>query len=393
MAKNVLIFGGGTLQLSIIERAKQLGYYTIVIDPDGNALAKGIADQFIVVHGDDFETTKSIAIRNNVEGIVTTATDKPILMMCRVAEEIGLIFPSYKSCNILLDKGKFKEFIKEIFLPHANGYLFESIQEVDNDLFHYPVIVKPVTNSGSRGVLKCDNKKYLFEIINQTLEFCKDGSFIIEEFIEGEEISVEAIVFKNTVYIIQITDKIVTAPPYNVELGHIQPSKYLYLKNEISKLLQKVVDSSGLNNCAIHPELKVNNDGITIIEIGPRLGGDYITSHLVPLSTGTNMEEVAINIATNTKFVIKRKEMTSMISYLNFPSKSEIKNVISEEELIEKWEGLISYKCSLSIGEQTQTITNSLNRYGHYILQAKTKSRLLELNKKVSEFISNRYLK
>ena len=109
--QNILIFGGGPLQLSIIKRVKKLGLKSIVIDPDKNASGKIIADEFFTVSGDDFETTKQIAEKYRVKGIVTSATDKPILMMCRIAEALKLKFPSYSSCETLLDKAKFKSFL------------------------------------------------------------------------------------------------------------------------------------------------------------------------------------------------------------------------------------------------------------------------------------------
>ena len=113
------------LQISLIKRAKLLGYKTIVIDPDANALGCNDSDLFIQVAGDDYEKTLKIAIDNNVKGIVTAATDKPILMMCRIAKELNLPFPSYESCETVLDKAMFKNFLNENKLPHARGDVYK----------------------------------------------------------------------------------------------------------------------------------------------------------------------------------------------------------------------------------------------------------------------------
>lgn len=389
MKENLLVFGGGPLQLSLIETAKKLGYYTIVIDPDDNAPGKEIADIFFKVAGNDFDKTLEIAKQYNVKGIVTAATDKPILMMCHVAEELNLPFPSYESCETVLDKAKFKKFLYENNLPHAKG--ISVVGEILPETFdlQFPLITKPVTNSGSRGVIKVENQKELSTAVQETLQHSKDSRFLIEEYIEGDEISVEVLVQNGVVHIIQITDKIVSSPPYNVEMGHIQPSKYAYLKENIRGLLQMVVDKSGLDNCALHPEMKINNDKITIIEIGPRLGGDFITSHLVPLSTGLNMEEQNISLATGLPVETNTIDRASMVSYLSFPVNSVIKNTITLEQLQEQFPEIISYCCSLRKGDQVERITNSLDRYGQIILKGLTVNELLSINQEIDSYIIN----
>jgi len=283
MRGSVLIFGGGPLQISLIINVKKMGYHAIVIDPDFNAVGSKVADLFIKVEGDDFDKTLNIAIENKIKGIVTTATDKPILMMCRIAKILNLPFPSYESCEILLNKTRFKQFLENNNMPFAKGYEFRSPKKTIPSNLAFPVIIKPVMNSGSRGVIKCDGILEFQNKIEETIKHCENKGYLIEEYIQGDEISVETLVQGNKIHIIQITDKIVSAPPYNVELGHIQPSRYEYLRPAIEKLLQDIVDKLNLNNCALHPEMKVYNNRLTLIEIGPRLGGDFITSHLVPL--------------------------------------------------------------------------------------------------------------
>lgn len=393
MTDSILIFGGGALQISIIERAQALGLNAIVIDPDPNAIGKDKANFFFTIAANDYEQTKKIAIEFKVKGLVTSATDNPILMMCRIADELNLTFPSYKSCDTLLDKGKFKVFLSENEISHAKGNVYNDISNVEPAEISFPVIVKPARNSGSRGVLKCNEPKQLFETIKETLSFCKDGRFIIEEYILGEEVSVEAIVTNHVVQIIQITDKIITPPPYNVELGHSQPSKFENLLVLIQSILQKIINKTGLNNCAIHPEFKIHNNNITLIEIGPRLGGDFITSYLVPLSTGINIEDAVIKIAMGMPNHFDFIRKASLISYLNFPAGSEIINLISEDDLKKEYPELVEYKMALTVRERVKPITNSLNRYGFFILQGQKIDALIKSKLKLEQFISNNLIK
>ena len=393
MKSSILIFGGGELQLSLIETAKSLGFFTIVIDPDSNAVAASVCDLFISVAGDDFDTTLDIAVKYDVKGIITAATDHPILMMSKISEKLNLSFPSHKSCFTLLDKGAFKEFLMSNNISHARGGVYNTKVETENLDLKYPLIVKPLRNSGSRGVIKCLQSKKLEESIVECLKFCKDNKFIVEEFIEGEEISVEAFVSNQKVTVVQITDKEITQSPYNVELGHVQPSKYLNRIEEITKLLQKIVDLSGIDNCMLHPELKLDEQDITIIEIGPRLGGDFISSKLVPLSTGVSLEEILIKIATRRDFSITREEKFSAIYYLNLPPNSIINGEITEEELKEVFAEVIEFKYKLKIGDKVEKITNSLNRYGHFIIQTDSEKNVQALKKDIITFITTKLLK
>lgn len=390
MKDSLLIFGGGPLQLSILGVAKDMGFNTIVIDPDSNAPGKEFADEFYAVAGDDFDRTLQIAQKHHIKGIVTAATDKPILMMCKIARELNLLFPSYESCDTLLDKAKFKEFLKLNNLPHAKGIELNGNYLPNQIEIACPFIVKPVTNSGSRGVIKVENFEKLSKAIAETLKHTKDERYLIEEYIEGDEISVEALVQNGIVHIVQITDKIVSEPPYNVELGHIQPSKYYYLKGKINELLQILIDKLGLDNCALHPELKINNDKITFIEIGPRLGGDFITSHLVPLSTDVNIEKLLVKIAIGLEINISVKNLSSMVSFFNFTEGLILKNEIEIDELKSNFPSLLTVQFDLKTSDKIPNISNSLERYGSVILKGGSVDKLVSDVQKIKLNLFNK---
>lgn len=393
MDTSILIFGAGELQISIIKKAKNFGFKTIVLDPNSNAVGKKYCDIFFRVDGDDFEKTLEIAKYYNVKGVVTAATDHPILMMCRIAAELKLPFPSLHSCEKLLNKGKFKQFLKENDIKHAKGSVYKVSDLIDKNQFEYPLIFKPIKNSGSRGVLKCENLEDFEETFSECAKFCKEDEIIIEEFLDGDEISIEAFVVNKIVEIIQITDKIITKPPYNVELGHIQPSVYINRRFEIQNVLQKIVDRLNLNNCILHPEIKICNNELIIIEIGPRLGGDNITSMLVPLSTGIDIEAVQLDIALGNEIHLELKNSNSSISYLNFSMNSIVKDIIVLEDLQSIFPDVIDFKTTLVVDEVIKPITNSLNRYGYFVIQNEDRLQLFQRSKLIMEYLSNIILK
>jgi biotin carboxylase len=392
MENSILIFGGGDLQISIIKKAKLLGYKTIVLDPNPNAPGKEYGDKFYNIAGDDFEGTLKVAKIHQIKGVVTAATDHPILMMCRIAEVLDLPFPSFNSCETLLNKGKFKEFLRINSIKHAKGDVYSFEEITDKSKFNFPVILKPVKNSGSRGVLKCEKEENFDRDISECKPFCNNGQLIIEEFIEGDEISVEAFVTDHIVQIIQITDKVVTSPPYNVELGHIQPSKYEGQKQQIKDVLQKIVNKLELNNCVLHPEIKINNGELTVIEIGPRLGGDNITSLLVPLSTGIDMEALQIDIALGKKIKLNFHYNHSLISFLNLPEYKEVESEISLVKLQDVFPDIVDFQSSLKKGDIINPITNSLNRYGYFVISTSNRLDLLEKEQMIKKYLSSEIL-
>ncbi len=391
---SILVFGAGELQCSLINTVKRMGFRAVVIDPDPKAEGAKLGDVFISIAGDDYEGTRSIALEHNVIALVTAATDNPLPLMAKLAEELGLRFPSYESVMAVLDKGRFKKLLLENNIPCAKGKSFSIDELPDYDSLEYPVIIKPNKNSGSRGVVKCNNREELEAELLSVKQFCRDGMYIVEQYIEGDEISVEGLLINGKLEIIQITDKILGPPPYNVEMGHIQPSTYWPRKAEIQDLLQRIISISGLNHCAVHPELKINDKGINIIEIGPRLGGDFITSDLVPLSTGIDMEQEMINTLLGKRVRLHRVEHASMIRYIALPEGTLVTKKLDVSCIKKLVLSVHKARFYLKLGEVARSVTNSLNRHGFLIVAGTSINDLgMESEIEIVSYIVNQMVK
>jgi len=383
----LLIFGAGMLQVSLIKTAKELGYYTIAIDPDPNAVGKNVADEFEVVSGSDYETTFTIANNNKVKGIVTTATDKPLLMMAKVAEKLCLPFPSETAIYNTINKFELKNILVSNKISCAKGVL-TNLTKLNEKLNHsditFPVIIKPIDSSGSRGVYYCESKEELIAVYSKCTEYSKYDKVLIEEYLDGPEISIEVLVQDNNLHIIQITDKTVTPFPYTVEMGHLQPSRFHPAYGaEIYQVLNAAVKALNLNNCALHPEMKITKNGLKIVEIGPRLGGDFITSHLTPLSTGINMEEQLIKIAVGEKInIVKKANRYSSVLFFDLS-----KNNTNATQIVNKIKTLKDYvsehELYFSDLNNLPVITNSLERHGHAIFSADTLEELVSIKEQL----------
>lgn len=368
--KSVLIFGVGELQKSIINRAKLMGLFVVGIDPCADAVCKDEVDAFEIVGGQDFEGTLAVAKKYNISAVVTAATDKPLVMMARVAKELGLRFYSEETAIWSTDKFQMKQRFIEGGIPCAKGRLISKAEEAND--FYFPVIVKPRDNSGSRGVILCKTTEELSDAIKEALQYSKLETVLVEEFIEGQEYSIEALHYDGKSEVIQFTEKTTTPFPYNVELGHKQPANLSEeQKVNIRDLISKIADCMHFENCASHTELKINERGIYIIETSPRLGGDYITSTLVPLSTGINIEDQLLNIALGAEVDTQtgRVKKASAVCFFNFPE-GEVKYINPVIYEVRNWQGVYSFDLKLKEGDIVNTITSSLNRYGCFIVKS-----------------------
>lgn len=390
--KAVLIFGVGPLQQSIINRAKKMWLYTVGIDPCEDATCRGDVDAFEVVGGQDYEGTCAVVEKYGIDAIVTAATDKPLVMMARIAEKYGFPFYSVETAQWSTDKFQMKQRFELGDVPHAKGRLVKSVDETDDMV--YPVIVKPRDNSGSRGVKLCRTKEELEQSMAEALEYSKLDSVLVEEFIEGPEYSIEGLHYDGKSEVIQFTEKKTTEFPYNVELGHIQPANISEEnKQKIREIVVMIGKALKFENCPSHTELKINERGIFVIETSPRLGGDYITSTLTPLSTGVNLEDELLKISLCETINPQPKPVQySGVRFFSFEEGSVIKNV-PNEEFVKSWPHVVDFSFALKVGNKVNRITSSLNRYGQLILQAGNRDAIEEAFKKYESIIADECLK
>ena len=386
--KAVLIFGVGPLQESIIKRAKKMELYTVGIDPCADATCKDCVDAFEVVPGQDYEAHCAVVEKYGIDAIVTAATDKPLVMMARIAEKYGFPFYSVETAQWSTDKFQMKERFELGGVPHAQGRLISKAEEAEGLVF--PVIVKPRDNSGSRGVKLCRSKEELEVSMNEALEVSKLDTVLVEEFIEGPEYSIEGLHHEGKSEVIQFTEKKTTEFPYNVELGHIQPANISKENQQkIREIVSKIGSALHFENCPSHTELKINERGIFVIETSPRLGGDYITSTLTPLSTGVNLEDELLKISLGENINSQPKAVQySGVRFFSFEEGSVIKH-IPNSDFVKTWPHVVDFSFNLKEGEKVNRITSSLNRYGHLTLTAGNREAIDEAFNKYEKVISD----
>ena len=187
--KKLMLLGGSRYALPVIETAHKLGVYVITCDYLPENIAHRYSDQYCNVSIIDKDAVLKVAQELQINGIVSFACDPGVVTAAYVAEKMGLPFQcSYKSADILQDKGKFRRFLVDNGFNCPNAKRYTDIKEPFNDIDYYnwPVIVKPVDSAGSKGVTRVETPDELCVAIDNALEYSHNGSYIIEDFITFE---------------------------------------------------------------------------------------------------------------------------------------------------------------------------------------------------------------
>lgn len=386
--KKIMILGASILQLPAIRKAKEMGLQVITVDMDENAI--GFKEEGIiceVISTIDSEKILEAAKKHNIDGIMTLASDMPMRSVAIVAKEMGLVGITEQTALNATNKAEMRQCLKESGVPIPQFFRVSSKGEYEEAIDYFKTsklkcIVKPADNSGSRGVdLLSDLSDE--ELISRAYEYSKSysrgGDIVVEEYMEGPEVSVETLSVDGECHIIQITDKLTTGAPYFVEMGHSEPSAQPEdIKVRISEVASAAVKAIGIENGPSHTEIKVTKDGPKIVELGARLGGDNITTHLVPLSTGVDMVECCIKIALGEKPDLERKcELGSAIRYFK-TEKGIITNIIGIEDA-KKLYGVMQVSIVHGIGEKVSEIKNSIDRIGFVIAQGENAVNAVEI--------------
>ncbi|MDY3006757.1 ATP-grasp domain-containing protein [Anaerococcus porci] len=375
--KKIMILGASILQIPAIKKAKEMGLYVISVDMNPNAEGFKYADKKIVISTTETKLVLREAKINKIDGIMTIASDKPMTTVAKVCEELDLDGIDLKTAIKATNKSSMRKALSKHNVPipmffsvdNYEDYL-EAIKKIK--VKGYKCIIKPADNSGSRGIKLIED--FDRNNLKMSFNYCRDNSnsglIMVEEYMEGPEVSVESISYKGKCTIIQITDKITTGTPYFVEMGHTQPSSLD--KNIIDKICEITTEATkaiGINNGPSHTEIKVTKDGPKIVEIGARLGGDNITTHLVPYSTGVDMVELCIKLALAEPIEIKKKvNLYSAIRYKRCDL-GTISNITGLQEAKEV-PFIKDIEITHKIGEESREIRSSNDRVCFAISQA-----------------------
>ncbi len=388
--KKLMVLAAGLLQIPVIKKAHEMGVYVIAVDDDPNAPGMALADKAIVPGGlMNEEKLVAIAKEEQIDGVIHPCSEVAMNVMGRINDELHLSGVSKEMAIRATNKHLMREAFERYGAPSPISFCFTNVEvawsafctEIKGD-----AILKPSRNSGSRGIAKITSgitEDQFAKLFIRAKAESRDNSVMLEQFIEGPEFSVEVVVWQGEPYVLAITDKKTTEAPYFVELGHNQPS--LYPEDIQQKLKDGAIagiKALGLSNCAAHCELKVLDGEAYLMEIGARMGGDFISTELTHLSSGIDMVAATIQVVLGEKPDLEPKEKNqgACIRYFT-PKPGKLLSFYGTEIFSDSHVYQEDIYCKP--GDMIPEVKSSLDRSGHVIVTAPTAKEAIDFADRV----------
>lgn len=392
--KKILLLGGSLQQIPSILKAKELGVYTITCDYLPENPGHQYADEFYNVSTTDKEAVLELAQKLEIDGIVAYASDPAAPTAAYVAEKMGLPGNPYESVNLLTQKDLFRAFLAEhnFNTPKAKGY--ETYEEIlaEIDEFKFPIMVKPVDSSGSKGVVKVYNKDELKAAVEEALSYSRGKRMVVEEFIQkkGYQVSGDGFSVDGKLVFTSYGNELYSGNGTReyVALGEFWPTLLSpEMKKKVDDELQKLITALGMRTSAYNIEVIIDeNDDVYVLELGPRNGGSYIPQ-LIQYATGVDMVEYTIKGALGEDCSsIQMTDTKGVWSNYMILSKS---SGIFEELWFEpefKENNLIEVHCTCEKGEEVYAYQNTTHSLGTILFKAETVEEMLEITNNIERY-------
>lgn len=371
-----------------VRKAKAEGFYFIALwdkKTKGNIFLPEIArlaDELYLFNVNDSTRLENmidfIQAREPVDYIYHVGLEEHMLQTYRIAEKYGCALNSSESIQVLNDKYRMRLLLKEHGISTVRFTYVEdlhAVPEVAED-FGFPLVIKPAQLSGSRGVSLCRNQVDLRQWLDLMKAYDYPSGFLIEEYLEGPEVSVETLSVAGQHYVIGITDKMKTPPPLFVELGHVHPSQLPSdAQAAIREQVVRFLTVANYQYGPAHTELILTKEGPKIVESQARLGGDRIPT-LVLLATGVDLESAMFRGIKGIHPPAPEATGVAMIQYFQWDSGTI--HSIEGLETVKALPFVDHVECSLQAGDVVPDIRDSASRYGYLIVHGETHEEVRE---------------
>ena len=292
----LLIMGANSETIGLVEKAKEMGFYTIVTDYNHNAPAKKISDLALDIDGFDSNTIVSYAKDNGVNSVLLGVAEVLIPSYIRVCKEIGKKpYINEYNAKLFLNKNLFKETCRRYDVPVVDEYCLDAPEKIK-----YPVVVKPIDANSSKGITICTNYDELITGVRNAKKYSRSGDIIIEKYMTGDEVVIYYIIQNGNPILVGMCDRYTNKEQKGVAqlpTSYIFPSKYLqnYEKNINPKVVH-MFKSLGLENGTLFIQSFVENGETKFYEPGYRFAGAQ-EHYIIGAATGLDTKELMINFA------------------------------------------------------------------------------------------------
>jgi biotin carboxylase len=298
--------GSGLNQIPLITEAKKLGFHVIGVDASASAAGFYLCDLKIQESIENYDIIYKklleLLVDGEIYGIMSKSYGQAIITTSYLTEKFKIPFLPFSVSGSFVDKRKMKSIFTEHgiptpdIIPLTGKAKFERIPAGA-----YPIIIKPNIGHAKINVRMAGNADELKKYLNPKERIDRD--FLLEKFVIGDEIIAVGIIHDKKYYLVEITDKKTSFPPYFIDMLHIAPSKYAHLSGKIENIGQMVAGAFGIEKSALIMEFVVDkNDELFLIEAVPEFGGEFLPDVLIPASTNYNIIAEAIKSMTKRDF-------------------------------------------------------------------------------------------
>lgn len=368
-----LVVAGGISQAALIQELKSRGIYTILADRNPKAVAVPYADEFHSVSTLDEEGIYQLALKENVDYVLTACADQVLLITAKVSERLGLpCYIDYHTATLVSDKKYMKEIFVKNGVPTAKHVVMGTFEEEKVKNLRFPLIVKPVDSYSSRGVRKVLNNEEMKKVFDEAVEISRTKTAIVEEFCEGEELTVDVYVENGKAHVLatSINDKIADKDRFVIYRTKNPAPVSEEIKEKIQDTAQKIADGFKLKDSPMLIQMISDGKQINVLEFCARTGG-CIKYRLIKKVSGFDVIKAVADLTLGEKphvdeMVAENKYVANTFLYCK---PGIFDHAEGFEEL--KEEGIISeYYIFSTQGTEYKTITCSGDRMGGFTVQA-----------------------
>jgi isopentenyl diphosphate isomerase/L-lactate dehydrogenase-like FMN-dependent dehydrogenase/biotin carboxylase len=324
-----------------------------------------------------------------LDGVMTVGTDAS-QTVAAVADALNLPGIPFEVAERATDKIKMRQVLKEKGVPVPDFrpiWTLEECQQAIQDM-PLPLVIKPCDNMGARGVRKIERLDDLISAFREAKEASISGKLILEEFMEGPELSLDALVFEGSIHITGVADRIIERAPYFVEIGHTLPSALPEKQQSRAvAVFKQAIFALGIDIGAAKGDIKITPEGPKIVEIAARLSGGWMSAYTYPLSTGVNLYKAAIQIALG-ETPTDLKPKTSLVSAERslLPPPGKILSIQGVEEA-RKIKGVKEIILMKEAGDMAEEPRSNLGKVGYVITVGKTREEAIRINDLAREIL------
>lgn len=284
--QRLLVLGAGPAQLGLLRAARERDLFIIAVDRDPAAPGFAYADKRALVSTEDEPGIDRLARAENVDGIISPGADWPVGVAARVAERLGLPHPiDGATAALATTKSRQRERFAAAGVPQPR--LLEEPTP--------PCVVKAPDRQGQRGLTFVQTEAELPAAIAAALEASRNGTYIVEEYVEGPEVTVNAVSVDGVFHPLAVTDRLTADPPaFGVALAHVWPC--VYQTQSAIDAARAAADALGIRNGPTYTQVRLGPDGARVVELAGRLGGGH-DAELVQAVTGVKLNDLALDFA------------------------------------------------------------------------------------------------